>query len=224
MRNELPMAERPAVKMAYYGAKALSNAELLSLVVGSGTKSSLELSDKILSYANENIGSLGIAEVCELAEVYGVGGQKASAIVAAVELGRRVSIDATGYKRSLKDAEDVARLVRANYATPGEKREHFVMFCLNTKLQLESEHLISIGSIDSAPVHPREVFSPAVKKGAAAIIVAHNHPSNDVTASQQDIEVTKRLKEASEIIGIRLLDHVIVGANSFTSLKHEGYL
>lgn len=223
MRNELPMAERPSVKMAYYGAKSLSNAELLSLIVGNGTKASLELSDKIISHANENIGSLGIAEVCELAEVYGVGGAKASAIVAAVELGRRVSMDATGYKERVDSSETVARLVRAKYAPPGEKREHFIMFCLNTKLQIESEHLISLGGLDSAPVHPREVFSPAVRRSAAAVIVAHNHPSGDTTPSPQDIEVTERLKNAAEVLGIKLLDHVIVGDSNFTSLKSEGY-
>ena len=131
---------------------------------------------------------------------------------------------ASGYKKSLRDPRAVADLVRANYATPGEKREHFVMFCLNTKLQLESEHLISIGSLDSAPVHPREVFSPAVKRCAAAIIVAHNHPSGDPTPSQDDLRATMRLMEASRIIGIKLLDHVIVGDSSYISLKSEGYM
>ena len=94
---------------------------------------------------------------------------------------------------------------------------------LNSKLQVESKSVISIGNLDSAPVHPREVFAPAVKRGSAAVIVAHNHPSGDATPSPQDIDVTKRLIKASEILGIRLLDHVIVGSGCFTSMKTEGY-
>ena len=223
--NELPLPERPSVKMAYYGPKALSNAELLSLVLGSGTKSSLELADSVISYTTENIGSLGLAEVCELSEIYGVGNAKACAIAAAMELGRReASLAANGYNKSITDSGIVADLMRAKYAVPGETREHFVMYCLNSKLRLISEHVISIGSIDSAPVHPREVFAPAIKKGAAAIVVAHNHPSGDPTPSQPDIDVTRRLKEASAILGIKLQDHVIVGSYADVSMRQEGYL
>lgn len=223
-RNEMPIPERPSEKMAYYGARALSNAELLSLVLGGGTKSSLELADNVISYTAENIGRLGLAEVCELSEIRGVGGAKANAIVAAMELGRREAAVATIYNKRISDSRDVAELMRASYAVPGESREHFVAYLLNTKLQVTSEHLISIGNLDSAPVHPREVFAPAVKKSAAAVIVCHNHPSGDPTPSQQDIEVTERLKSAADILGIKLFDHVIVAQNSFTSLKSEGYL
>jgi len=98
------------------------------------------------------------------------------------------------------------------------------MFCLNTRLHVESRHTISIGNLNSAPVHPREVFAPAIKRGAAAIIVAHNHPSGDVTPSPEDILITKRLAEAGELLGIKLLDHVIIGSGCFTSMKTEGIL
>ena len=104
-----------------------------------------------------------------------------------------------------------------------EKREFFMALNLNSKLQVESKSIISIGNLDSAPVHPREVFGPAVRRGAAAVVVAHNHPSGDPTPSPQDIDVTRRLIRASEILGIRLLDHVIVGNGCFTSMKSEGY-
>ena len=95
---------------------------------------------------------------------------------------------------------------------------------LNSKLQVESKSIVSIGNLDSAPVHPREVFAPAIRRGAAAVVVAHNHPSGDPTPSAQDIEVTRRLLEASNIIGIKLLDHVIVGQGRNISMKAEGYL
>lgn len=222
MNKQMPMPERPSVKMAYYGPKSLSNAELLSLILGSGTKDSLELADSVIDYTNENIGSLGAAEVCELSEVHGIGGAKASAIVAAMELGRREAARAEAYKRRLSDSRDVAELMRSSYVTPGETREHFVCFCLNSKLQVISQHLISIGSVDYAPVHPREVFSPAIKKGAAAIVIAHNHPSGDPTPSPQDIEVTQRLIEASKILGIKLMDHVVVTLHNCVSIKGEG--
>ena len=103
-----------------------------------------------------------------------------------------------------------------------ETRELFMALNLNSKMQIESKSVISIGNIDSAPVHPREVFGPAVRRGAAAVVVAHNHPSGDPTPSPQDIDVTRRLQKASEILGIRLLDHVIVGNGCFVSMKSEG--
>jgi DNA repair protein RadC len=104
-----------------------------------------------------------------------------------------------------------------------EKRELFMTINLNSKMQVESKSVISIGNLDSAPVHPREVFGPAIRRGAAAVVVAHNHPSGDPSPSPQDIEVTERLISASKILGIRLIDHVIVGSGCFTSMKSEGY-
>ena len=94
---------------------------------------------------------------------------------------------------------------------------------LNTKLCIQSKSIISIGNIDSAPMHPREVFGPAIRQGAAAVVLAHNHPSGDPTPSPQDIEVTKRLLEASEVLGIKLLDHVVVGNGCYISMRNEGY-
>ena len=105
-----------------------------------------------------------------------------------------------------------------------EKRELFMSVHLNTRLQIESKYIVSIGSLDAAPVHPREVFGPAVKRGAAAVIVAHNHPSGDPSPSVQDIAVTERLAEASKIMGIKLLDHVVIGSGSCFSMREAGYL
>ena len=222
--KEMPVSERPQEKLLYGGVKGLSNSELLALIIrtGSTDRSAIQLAEEVISYTSDNIGDLGMAEVRELTDINGIGEAKACSIVAAMELSKRLKSDRlAGSKQRLRDSRDVADMLMDELA--GEKREIFMAINLNTKLQIESKSLISIGNLDSAPVHPREVFAPAVKRGAAAVIVAHNHPSGDPTPSSQDIEVTVRLKEASEIIGIKLLDHVIVGNGRFTSMKSEGY-
>ena len=222
--KKMPEAERPQEKMLYAGAAGLSNSELLALIIrtGTGEKSALRLADEVLSYANENIGGLGAAEVRELTGIDGIGEAKACSIVAAMELSKRVISGHHGsVKVKIRDSMQVAEMLMEEMMY--EKRELFMTLNLNTKLQVESKSVISIGSLDSAPVHPREVFGPAVRRGAAAVVVAHNHPSGDPSPSPQDIDVTKRLIKASEILGIKLLDHVIVGNGCFTSMKSEGY-
>ena len=182
----------------------------------------MRLADEVISYTNENTGGLGAAEVRELTEIDGIGEAKAGSIVAAMELSKRMISDHQGaLKVRIRDSRQVADILMDEMMY--EKRELFMTLNLNSRLQVESKSIISIGSLDSAPVHPREVFGPAVRRGAAAVVVAHNHPSGDPTPSPQDIDVTKRLISASEILGIRLLDHVIVGNGCFTSMKSEGY-
>ena len=222
--KKMPEAERPQEKMLYGGAGGLSNSELLALIIrtGTGSKSALRLADEVITYANDNTGGLGAAEVRELTEIDGIGEAKACSIVAAMELSKRLIYDHQGAVRvRIRDSRQVAEILMEEMMY--EKRELFMTLNLNSKLQVESKAVISIGNLDSAPVHPREVFGPAVRRGAAAVIVAHNHPSGDPTPSPQDMEVTKRLIKASEILGIRLLDHVIVGNGRFTSMKSEGY-
>ena len=158
----------------------------------------------------------------ELTEIDGIGEAKACSIVAAMELSKRIISDHQGAVRvRIRDSRQVAEILMEEMMY--EKRELFMTLNLNSKLQVESKSVISIGNLDSAPVHPREVFGPAVRRGAAAVVVAHNHPSGDPSPSPQDIDVTKRLIKASEILGIRLLDHVIVGNGCFTSMKSEGF-
>lgn len=216
---------RPQAKLLYAGTAALSNAELLSLIIGSGSrgKTSTALAGDILAYTEDNIGSLGCADVRELSAVYGVGESKASAIVAAIELGKRVQKEEISKARQpAHDAGYIADILIPELMY--EKREHFIMFCLNTRLQIESKHVISIGNLNTAPIHPREVFAPAIKRRAAAIVVAHNHPSGDVTPSPEDIQATKRLAEAGELLGIKLLDHVIIAGGSYMSMRNEGLI
>ena len=222
--KKMPESERPQEKMLYAGAGCLSNSELLALIIrtGTGRKSAVRLADEVISYANDNIGDLGLAEVRELTGIDGIGEAKACSIVATMELSKRLIADRQGsVKVRIRDSRQVAEILTEEMM--GEKRELFMALNLNSKLQIESKSVISIGNLDSAPVHPREVFGPAIRRGAAAVVVAHNHPSGDPTPSVQDIDVTKRLIKASEILGIRLLDHVIVGNGCFTSMKSEGY-
>jgi DNA repair protein RadC len=223
--KELPVSERPREKMLYNGAGSLSNSELLALVLrtGTGEKSAVQLAEEIIAYADANIGDLGAAEVRELTQVGGVGEAKACSVVAAMELSRRMTSNHRITVRSrVGDSTEVADLLMQELMY--EKREVFMSLNLNVKLQVESKHIISIGNISNAPVHPREVFGPAVRRGAAAVIVAHNHPSGDPAPSDEDIAVTGRLLEASRIMGIRLLDHLIIGRGSFVSLRAEGYI
>lgn len=222
--KEMPASERPQEKLLYAGAKSLSNSELLALIIrtGSSERSAIQLAEEVITYTSDNIGDLGMAEVRELTDISGIGEAKACSIVAAMELSKRIKSDrfAAG-KRRLTNSKEVADMLMEELAD--EKKEYFLAINLNSKLQIESKEVISIGNLDSAPVHPREVFGPAVRRAAAAVVVAHNHPSGDPTPSFQDIEVTKRLLQASEVIGIKLVDHVIVGNGCFTSMKSEGY-
>lgn len=215
--------DTPGAKMAYFGPQALSNTELLSLMLRTGTKgkTAMELADDVFQYALENSVDLATAEVAELKEAYGIGDSNANAIVAAMELGRRLSTDRKT-KLRIRDSGEIAEIVSSKLA--GDKREHFIAFYLNSKLEIEQEYTVSIGNLDSAPVHPREVFGPAIKKSAAAVIIAHNHPSGDPSPSPEDIAITERLRKAGELLGIRLLDHVIVGDGKYTSMKNEGVL
>ena len=223
--KDMPANDRPQEKLLFGGARGLSNSELLALIIrtGTGDKSAIRLADEVIAYTSDNIGELGMAEVKELTEIEGIGEAKACSIVAAMELSKRMKSDRIArHKKRLGDSKEVADMLMEELAD--EMREIFMAINLNSKLQVESKSVVSIGNLDSAPVHPREVFGPAVKRGAAAVIVAHNHPSGDPTPSRQDLDVTMRLLEASKIIGIKLMDHVIVGNGRFTSMKAEGYL
>lgn len=223
--KNMPESERPQEKLIYSGTGGLSNSELLALIIrtGTGSKSAIGLAEEVIAYAADNIGDLGVAEVRELTEIDGIGEAKACSIVAAMELSRRLISDRQfAVKERIRDSRQIAEMLSEEMM--GEKRELFMAVNLNSKLQVESKSVISIGNLDSAPVHPREVFGPAVRRGAAAVVVAHNHPSGDPTPSSKDIEVTRRLMKASEVLGIRLLDHVIIGDGCYISMQNEGLM
>jgi DNA repair protein RadC len=217
--HDLPLSERPRERLFKLGSEALSVQEILALILGRGIKgeSVMVASQKLLSRFG-NLKGVADASVEELIQMKGIGPAKAAQIKAALELSKRLEAD-VGEKPQpiLKSPEDVAAVVKSKLK--GKKREHFWVLCLDTRNRLINDKLVSIGSLDTSIVHPREVFKEAVSSSAASVIFVHNHPSGDPEPSKEDIELTKRLVQAGEIIGIDVLDHIIVCDKSYLSLK-----
>jgi len=217
--HDLPLSERPRERLFKLGSEALSAQEVLALILGRGIKgeSVMLTSQKLLSRFG-NLKGVANASIEELTRTKGIGPAKAAQIKAALELSRRLEGDAADKpKRVLKSPDDVAAEVRSQLK--GRKKEHFLVLSLDTRNRLINRKLVSIGSLDTSIVHPREVFKEAVSSCAASVIFAHNHPSGDPEPSKEDIELTKRLAKAGEIMGIDVLDHIIVCDRSYLSLK-----
>jgi len=220
--HDLPVADRPRERLQALGAEALSAQEILALILGRGIsgESVMVTAQRLLSQFGGLKGITG-ASLEELSQVRGIGIAKAAQIKAAVELAARVE----GYSESagktiVKTPDDVAGVVQGRLK--GKQKEYFLALLLDTRNQLIRAAEISIGSLDSSIVHPREVFKEAISASAASVIFVHNHPSGDTEASEDDIRLTKRLAEVGEIVGIDVLDHIIIGGKSYTSLKREG--
>ncbi|GGH68657.1 UPF0758 protein YsxA [Compostibacillus humi] len=223
MIKDVPKEERPRERLLAVGAENLSNQELLAILLGSGTKqeSVMELAKHILMHF-EGLKLLKDATIEELIAIKGIGYAKGILILAAIELGRRMHQYRPTENYTIRSPEDGADYIMEDMRLL--KQEHFVALFLNTKNQVIHRQTIFIGSLNASIVHPREVFREAIKRSAASIIVAHNHPSGDPTPSQEDIQVTKRLADTGKLIGIEVLDHLIIGDGKFVSLKEKGYL
>jgi len=220
--HDLPTSERPRERLQKFGAEALSAQELLALILGRGIagESVMVTAQRLLSQFG-SLKGIANASVEELAQVRGIGVAKTSQIKAAFELTNRLeSYAESGDKPLVKTPEDVAGLVRSRLK--GKKREYFLALLLDTRNKLIRVAEISVGSLDSSVVHPREVFKEAVLASAASVIFVHNHPSGDPEASEDDIKLSKRLVEAGELMGIGVLDHIIIGDKKYLSLKREG--
>ena len=214
IQDKLPQ-DRPREKLRMRGAHTLSDQELLSVLLGSGTikHGVASLSRKVLRCLDRSGADVKVAE---LESVEGIGLAKASLICAAFELCRR-RLQPKGV--CVTSPDSILRFV-GHYAQ--KKQEHFICITLNGASELISVHVISIGILNRAEVHPREVFAEAIKDRAAAIIVAHNHPSHDVQPSKADREVTQRLRQAGELLGIPVLDHVIFNQSRYYSFRESG--
>ncbi len=221
MLREVPQDERPRERMLRYGASGMSNAELLAILLRTGTRSesAVTLSQRLLL---ESGGLRGLSDrsVEQLCERRGVGPAKALQLLAALELGRRMARTELGASPIIRSPEDVSTLLMEDLRYL--QQEHFVVLFLNTKNRVVGQETLSVGSLNAAIVHPREVFRAAVKRSAASIICVHNHPSGDPTPSFEDIQLTNRLTEAGHIIGIEVLDHIIIGDRRFVSMKERG--
>jgi DNA repair protein RadC len=215
--SALPAELRPRERLRRHGAGALSSAELLALVLGTGTAraSALDVATALMRRFG-SLGRLSRASVQEVCAVPGIGEAKAQRLLAAIEVGRRL-LEPGPRRPVIRTAADAAAAVGASMG--GLDREHFRAILLNTKHEVLDIVNVSVGGLASAPVHPREVFTEAVRRCAAAVIVVHNHPSGDAQPSSDDVMITEQLRAAGRLIGIELLDHLIIGDGTFTSLR-----
>ena len=222
MIRDVNIEDRPRERLLRQGAESLSNQELLAILLRTGTKeeSVLVLANRVLNVF-ERLHHLKHATIEEMMAIKGIGEVKAIQLMAAVELGRRLAQKHNDEKFTIRSPQDAATYLMPDMTSLNQ--EHFVVLFLNIKNQIIHKQTIFIGSLNASIVHPREIFREAVKRSAASIISAHNHPSGVPTPSTEDIEVTKRIVEAGYIIGIELIDHVIIGDHQYISLKEKGY-
>lgn len=214
--------ERPRERLIKNGASALSDSELLAIILRTGSKKEnvINLSQRILG--EYNIKQLSQINPTQLMKIHGIKESKATQISACFEIARRLESFNSVEKPKISSPEDVYRRLFPRMREL--KKEMFIELCLDTKNQILKEEVISVGSLNANVVHPREVFKLALTESAAHIIVAHNHPSGDPTPSREDIEITKKLVETGNIMGITVLDHVIIGDGRHFSMKEAGHI
>ncbi len=215
--QDLPDADRPREKLVRRGAASLSDVELLAVLLGSGTRRTgvLDLASRILRTLD---GRLGSGNLDKLQSIAGVGEAKACQIEAALELARRHIAKGRHVVREAADALPYLQSIR------GKKQEHFVCVSLNGASEVIESRLVTVGLLDTNQVHPREVFSDPIADRAAAVLVAHNHPSGTLEPSPEDLALTRRIVKAGDLLGIRVLDHLIVTEDGFLSLREAGHV
>ena len=215
--HDLPKEERPRERLVKFGEQALSAQELLQLILGRGIagESVVVTAQKLLSQFG-SLQKLAEASIEELSAIKGIGPAKAAQIKAVFEIGRRISTQTPSYKsKELTDPKKVYHLIKSKLKD--YTREHFYIIALNSRNWSVAE--VSIGSLNASVVHPREVFTEAIRNKAASVVFAHNHPSGDPEPSADDLVITKRLVEAGKIMGVEVVDHIIVTAGGFYSFK-----
>ena len=213
--HDLPVWDRPREKLQKKGAHALSDLELLAILIGSGTRGNdvLTTASRLLQVLDGAGASVSIGQLCA---VSGVGPAKAALIVAALEFARR-RIRPRGLKIAFPP--DIYPLIRH---VADRRQEHFIGISLNGANEVIAIRTVSVGLVNRALVHPREVYADPITDRAAAVIVAHNHPSGNLEPSQDDLVVTRQLREAGQTLGIKLLDHLIFNQTTYYSLLENG--
>jgi DNA repair protein RadC len=215
--------DRPRERLAALGSASLSDAELLALLLrtGAARRGALALATELLTDCG-GLAGIARAGAHELARTPGVGAAKAATLLAALELGRRVAAGRLPEGRPLRGPEDVYRHFHPHLRHAAQER--FLVVMLDGRHRVLGHETVSQGTLTASLVHPREVFRPALRAGAAALVLVHNHPSGDPSPSAEDREITRRLARAGEILGVRVLDHVVVAERGFRSLREEGCL
>lgn len=216
--------DRPREKLLLKGNQALSDAELIAILIGSGTPklSAVELSKKILQQSDNNLNNLARLGVKDLMKIKGIGEAKAITIVAALELGRRRKESDPEEKPKISSSRDAFDLLKSDLMDL--PKEEFWVLCLNRANRLMKKKRVSEGGVSGTVADPKIIFKLALDELASGIIVAHNHPSGNLQPSQNDIDLTKKLKEAGKFLEISLLDHVIVANQKYLSFADEGML
>lgn len=223
--KELPISERPYEKLEMYGAHTLSNAELLAIIIKNGTKeeSSVTLAQKILSLGKcknctqDNLTFLQELSIEEFMKIKGIGKVKAIQLKATCEFAKRIAKPIENIRIKIKTPQDIVNLLMDELKN--EKREIVKVIILNSKNSILKIQTISQGGTNFVQVDTKDILMEAVKIGAPKIIMIHNHPSGETNPSKADIEFTQRLEKATEVFGIELLDHIIIGYNQYTSIK-----
>ena len=221
--RDLPASERPRERLVALGPEALSEQELLCCILGRGIagESVLVTAQRLLQ-AFGSLRGLAEASVERLAQVHGVGVAKAVQMKAAVEVARRLAKPAAARAQRVETAAAAAAFIRPHLGD--KKKEHFVALLLDSRHQVIRLSPIAVGSLSASLVHPRELFKEAIAASAACVIIAHNHPSGDAAPSEHDVTLTKRLVQAGKLLGIEILDHLVIGARGFISLKTLGLI
>jgi len=219
--KEMPKGERPRERLQHYGAQALSTVELLAIILRTGVdgENVIRLAERLLTQF-DGLPGLARASFAELCQVKGVGPAKATQLKAALELGRRLHMATPEERPVVQSPADVASLIGSEMAFLAQ--EEFWVLHLDTRHRVTRVQRLYRGSLNQATVRVAEVFREAIRDNAAAIIVAHNHPSGDPTPSAQDIALTRALVQAGRLLDIPLLDHVIIGWGRWVSLKEQG--
>ncbi|PLY02964.1 MAG: hypothetical protein C0624_07285 [Desulfuromonas sp.] len=220
-----PEQERPREKLLRHGPQHLSDAELLALILRNGSSASRTSAldqARLLLARFEGLPRLATANTTELCQQPGIGPAKAAEIQATFELARRLAAVDLHPGTQLRSAADVFYHLQPRLASL--KKERFLVLLLDCKHRVLREVIISEGSLTASIVHPREVFSPVIRESAAAVILAHNHPSGDPSPSREDLVLTQRLRQAGELMGVQILDHVIIGHQHYASLAEMNLL
>lgn len=224
--KDWPEDERPRERLLQFGEGTLSDAQLLAILFRTGDPSSgataVDLARRVLMRFEGNLDALSAATVKELCEVPGIGIAKACEVKAAFEIGRRLLARQGGPLIQVRSSRDVAEHYMPLLA--GKKREQFHVILLDRKNRIMRDVMVSQGSLTASVVHPREAFNPAMRDSAAAVIFVHNHPSGDPQPSHEDRALTTRLADAGRLLGIQVLDHIIVGRETYMSFADEGLL